>query len=130
MAYDEQNIFARIIRGEIPAKKLYEDMHVLAIADINPQAPQHILILPKGPYRDFQHFASQGGAEEIVAYIRAIADITVQTGAEKGGFRLMTNNGANAHQEVGHLHFHLLAGRPLGPLLAPPPRLSQSSDDP
>lgn len=115
--YDTNNVFARILRGEIPCKKLLETEHALAFPDINPQAPTHVLVIPKGAYIDFEDFASRASAEEIADLVRAAAEIARQVGAVESGYRLLSNCGVNAHQEVPHLHIHVFAGRPLGPML-------------
>jgi histidine triad (HIT) family protein len=115
--YDTNNVFARILRGEIPCKKLLETEHSLAFPDINPQAPTHVLVIPKGAYIDFEDFASRASAEEIADLVRAAAEIARQVGAVESGYRLLSNCGVNAHQEVPHLHIHVFAGRPLGPML-------------
>lgn len=120
--YDDQNIFAKILRGEIPNKTVYESDHALAFEDISPSAPTHVLVIPKGPYVNYDHFLSAATDAEIIGFHKAILEVTRKTGATEGdggqGFRAITNAGTNAHQEVPHLHFHILAGRPLGPLLA------------
>jgi histidine triad (HIT) family protein len=115
--YDTNNVFARILRGEIPCKKLLETEHALAFPDINPQAPTHVLVIPKGAYIDFEDFASRASAEEIADLVRATGEIARQVGAVESGYRLLSNCGVNAHQEVPHLHIHVFAGRPLGPML-------------
>lgn len=115
--YDTNNVFARILRGEIPCKKLLETEHSLAFPDINPQAPTHVLVIPKGAYIDFEDFAARASAEEIADLVRAAAEIARQVGAVESGYRLLSNCGVNAHQEVPHLHIHVFAGRPLGPML-------------
>jgi len=117
MAYDDNNIFARILRGEIPSAKVYEDEHVLAINDINPQAPTHILVMPKGKYVSIDDFAEKAGDAEIAALIRATGKIARAAGVADSGYRLLFNHGAHSHQEVPHLHIHILGGRPLGPLV-------------
>jgi len=117
-AYDPTNIFARILRGEIPCKKVYEDAHVLAFNDINPQAPTHVLVIPKGAYVSLADLSANGSDAEIAALFRAVGTIARQIGAEDGGYRILANNGANAHQEVPHFHVHLFAGRKLGPMLS------------
>lgn len=116
MAYDTNNIFARILRGEIPCKKVFENEHALAFHDINPAAPTHVLVIPKGPYEDHAAFAATASADEQAGFTRAVGVVAKEVGA--GGYRLITNNGANAHQEVPHYHVHILAGRALGPLLS------------
>jgi diadenosine tetraphosphate (Ap4A) HIT family hydrolase len=120
MAYDPYNIFARILRGEIPARKVYEDDHVLAFHDINPQAPTHILVIPKGPYVSFDDFAATASTEEITAFTRAAGRIATAAGMAEAGYRILANHGPNAHQEVPHFHLHIFGGRPLGPMLVRP----------
>ena len=117
MAYDDSNIFARILRGEIPAAKVYEDEYVLAINDINPQAPTHILVMPKGKYISIDDFAEKASDTEIAALIRATGKIAKAAGVAESGYRLLFNHGPHSHQEVPHLHIHILGGRPLGPLV-------------
>ncbi len=117
MSYDENNIFARILRGEIPATRIYEDAHVLAINDINPQAPTHILVMPKGKYVSFDDFSARASDAEITALTRAVGRIARDAGVAEGGYRLLLNHGPDSHQEVPHLHVHILGGKPLGPLL-------------
>jgi diadenosine tetraphosphate (Ap4A) HIT family hydrolase len=117
MAYDESNIFARILRGEIPSTRVYEDEHVLAINDIHPQAPTHILVMPKGKYVSIDDFAEKAGDAEIAALIRAATQIARAAGVADTGYRLLFNHGPHSHQEVPHLHIHILGGRPLGPLV-------------
>lgn len=117
MAYDDSNIFARILRGEIPSAKVYEDEHVLAINDINPQAPTHILVMPKGKYVSVQDFSETASETEIAALIRATGRIAKAAGVAATGYRLLFNHGPDSHQEVPHLHIHILGGRPLGPLV-------------
>jgi diadenosine tetraphosphate (Ap4A) HIT family hydrolase len=116
--YDENNIFARILRDEIPAKKVYEDEHVLAFHDINPLAPTHILVIPKGQYVSWDDFSAKASEEEIVAFVRAVGKVARGTGQVAEGYRLLANTGLNSGQEVPHLHVHIFAGRPLGPMLA------------
>jgi histidine triad (HIT) family protein len=116
--YDESNIFARILRGEIPARKVYEDEHALAFHDINPQAPVHILVIPKGAYVSWDDFSERGSAEEIAGFVRAIGHIAREQGLVAPGYRLLANVGAHSGQEVPHLHVHLFGGGPLGPMLA------------
>lgn len=119
-AYDASNIFARILRGEIPCKKLLETEHALAFPDINPQAPTHILVIPKGAYIDFDDFSARASAAEIADYIQAIGEVARQAGVAESGYRLLSNCGMNAHQEVPHLHVHVFGGRALGPMIAKP----------
>ena len=116
-AAQDVRIFARILRGEIPSKPVYEDDHVLAINDINPQAPTHILVMPKGKYVSFDDFAEKASDAEIVALTRATAKIARAAGVADTGYRLIFNHGPHSHQEVPHLHIHILGGRPMGPLV-------------
>jgi len=118
LPYDETNIFARILRGEIPNRTVYEDDHVLAFEDINPQAPTHILVIPKGAYVSWDDFSARASEAEIAAFIRAIGRIAREAGLVADGYRLLANIGEDAGQEVAHLHVHIFAGRPLGPMLA------------
>ena len=114
MSYDSNNIFAKILRGEIPCKKVYEDDHVLAFHDIAPQAPSHILVVPKGSYRDMNDFSAEAKPEEIAALFRAVGKIAKEQGLDAAGYRVIANCGANGGQEVPHLHLHILGGRRLG----------------
>ena len=116
--YDDQNIFAKILRGEIPSKTVYEDEWALAFHDINPQAPLHLLVIPKGPYVSWDDFSAKASAEEIAGFIRAVGNVAREAGLVEPGYRLLANIGGDAHQEVPHLHVHVFAGRPLGPMLA------------
>lgn len=116
--YDDDNIFARILRGEIPCKKVYEDEWSLAFHDINPLAPSHILIIPKGKYCSFADFSANASAKEIAGFIRAVGHVAREQGFEAKGYRLLTNMGEDSGQEVQHFHVHLFAGKPLGRMLA------------
>ena len=116
--YDDGNIFARILRGEIPNKTVYEDEHVLAFHDINPLAPTHILVIPKGAYVSWDDFSERATNEEISGFVRAVGKISRDCGLVADGYRLLANIGQNSGQEVPHLHVHIFAGRPLGPMLA------------
>ena len=120
-SYDPQNIFARILRGEIPNKTVMETAHTLAFHDIRPQAPHHVLVIPKKPYVTFDHFAAEASAEEIVDFHRVAAkicaDLGVSLGAGGAGYRAITNAGEDGGQEVPHYHLHIVAGRPLGRML-------------
>ena len=118
LPYDESNIFARILRGEIPCRKVHEDEHALAFHDINPQAPVHILVIPKGAYVSWDDFSERGSAEEIAGFVRAVGRIAREAGLVAPGYRLLANVGANSGQEVPHLHVHIFGGRPLGPMLS------------
>ncbi len=117
MSYDDSNIFARILRGEIPCQKLYEDDYALAFPDIKPQAPIHVLVIPKGRYTSAADFGATASDAEIAGFTRAVAEIAKTLGAEASGYRLISNAGPDSHQEVPHYHVHILAGRPLGALL-------------
>ena len=117
-AYDDNNIFARILRGELPANKVFEDDHVLAFHDINPLAPIHVLVIPKGPYVSWDDFSQKASDGEIAALVRATGRIARDAGLVEGGYRVLANTGVNSGQEVPHLHLHIFAGRPLGPMLA------------
>jgi histidine triad (HIT) family protein len=120
MAYDRNNVFAKILRGEIPCKKVYEDAHTLAFHDINPQAPIHVLVIPKGEYTDMNDFAAKASEAEQAAFVRAIGKVAHDVGASEGGYRILANNGSDANQEVPHLHMHIFAGRPLGRMIRVP----------
>ena len=117
MTYDPNNIFAKILRGDIPCKRVYEDEFALAFHDINPKAPTHTLVIPKGPYADHDHFVTNATAEEIAGFQRAVAKVAQMVGVNTTGYRLISNSGANAHQEVPHYHVHILGGRALGAML-------------
>ena len=117
-AYDDSNIFARIIRGEIPSNKVYEDEQVLAFHDINPLAPTHILVIPKGAYVSWDDFSEKASDAEIGALVRAVGKIAREAGLVEPGYRVLANVGPNSGQEVPHLHLHIFGGRPLGPMLA------------
>jgi diadenosine tetraphosphate (Ap4A) HIT family hydrolase len=116
-AYDNQNVFAKILRGEIPNQTVYEDEHVLAFNDINPQAPVHILVIPKGRYVSIADFGAQACADEIKAFYAAVAKIVEDRNLKQEGFRVIANAGMNGGQEVPHFHVHILGGRKLGPML-------------
>jgi histidine triad (HIT) family protein len=118
LPYDDQNIFARILRGEIPNKTVYEDEWALAFHDINPQAPVHVLVIPKGAYVSWDDFSTKASDAEIAGFARAVGHIARELGLVEPGYRLLANIGINAHQEVPHLHVHLFGGKPLGPMLA------------
>jgi len=116
--YDDSNVFARILRGEIPCRKVYEDEHALAFHDINPQAPTHILVIPKVAYVSWDDFSARASEGEIAGFVRAVGHVAREQGLVAPGYRLLANAGINSHQEVPHLHVHIFAGRPLGPMLA------------
>ena len=111
MAYDQNNIFARILRGEIPCKKVHENDHALAFHDINPQMPVHVLVIPKGPYTNLAAFNAGASIEEMGAFMQAVAETAKMVGVEDSGYRLVANNGEDAHQEVTHFHTHIFGGR-------------------
>lgn len=117
-AYDEGNIFARILRGDIPCKKVHEDEYALAFHDINPQAPVHVLVIPKGKFVSAVDFGARAYVEEIAGFYRAVAKVAHDLGLRESGFRMIANTGTNGGQEVPHFHVHLLGGRRLGPMLA------------
>ena len=119
MAYDDQNIFAKILRAEIPCSKVYEDDFALAFNDINPQAPVHVLVIPKGPYVSMDDFSVNASSEEIAGFFAAVGRVARDLGAVEGGYRILANHGADAHQEVLHFHVHLSAARALGAMLPP-----------
>lgn len=122
--YDDQNVFAKILRGEIPNDTVLETTHSLAFRDITPQAPEHILVIPKGAYVTYDHFASEASDAEIADFSRLIAKITemldLAPGGSGNGYRLISNAGEAGVQEVPHLHIHILGGRRLGRMLSPP----------
>lgn len=120
MAYDSDNIFAKIIRGDIPTDKVYEDDHVLAIHDVNPQAPSHVLVMPKGAYVSMDDFSQNAGEAEIVALMRAVGKIARDLGLAEAGYRVISNIGEDGGQEVPHLHFHICGGHPMGRMLQQP----------
>jgi len=120
LTYDPNNVFARILRGEIPCRKVHEDKHVLAFHDINPQAPVHILVIPKGAYVSLDDFSARASDAEIAAFIRALGDIARAQGLAESGYRVLVNHGRDAHQEVPHFHVHIFGGRPLGRMIPRP----------
>lgn len=115
--YDDQNVFARILRGEIPCRKVYEDSFALAFHDIAPQAPTHVLVIPKSRYCSFADFSANAPEAEIAGFIRAVGKVAKDLGLEASGYRLLANMGEHAGQEVAHFHVHLFAGRPLGRMI-------------
>ena len=117
MAYDDENIFAKILRGEIPCRKVLETEHTLAFEDIQPKRPVHVLVIPKRAYTDFDHFAAEASEAEMADYIRALGQVARERGVAESGFRLISNAGRDGHQEVPHFHTHLLGGAPAGPML-------------
>jgi diadenosine tetraphosphate (Ap4A) HIT family hydrolase len=117
-AYDSNNIFARILRGEIPCKKVYEDEHALAFHDIHPQANIHVLVIPKGAYVSMVDFSAKASDKEIAGFVRAVGKTAEKLGVIDSGYRLLANHGPNSHQEVPHLHVHIFGGQKLGPMIA------------
>ena len=117
MSYDDQNVFAKILRGELPCTKVHETEHSLAFQDINPQAAVHVLVIPKGAYVSWNDFSANASAAEQADYVSAVGDTARELGVDKSGYRLLANHGHDSHQEVPHLHTHILAGQPLGPML-------------
>ena len=117
MAYDPENIFAKILRGEIPCDRIYEDEYCLAFHDINPQAPIHVLVIPKGEYVSMADFTAAAPQKLVTGYFRALGAVARDLELEDSGYRILCNTGPDAHQEVPHLHFHIFADRPLGPML-------------
>jgi diadenosine tetraphosphate (Ap4A) HIT family hydrolase len=118
LPYDDQNIFAKILRGEIPARRVYEDEFALAFHDIAPQAPHHILVIPKGSYVSWDDFSARASDAEIAGFARAVGNVARAAGMVEPGYRLLANVGQDSGQEVPHLHVHIFAGKPLGPMLA------------
>jgi histidine triad (HIT) family protein len=121
MAYDPSNIFARILRGEIPCNKVYEDDYALAFHDVNPQARVHVLVIPKAPYMSWDDFSARASEAEIVGLVRAIGKVARDLGLADSGYRVLANHGPESHQEVPHLHIHIFGGQPLGRMIQPQP---------
>ena len=117
MAYDDGNVFAKILRGEIPCNKVYEDDFALAFHDINPQAPVHVLVIPKGAYESMADFSANAPGELITGFFRAVGKVAEELSLVEPGYRIMANHGHNSHQEVPHLHVHIFGGKRLGPML-------------
>lgn len=118
LPYDDTNIFARILRGELTCRKVYEDEYALAFHDINPAAPIHILVIPKGAYVSWDDFSERGSPAEIAGFVRAVGQVARDQGLVEPGYRLLANVGQASGQEVPHLHVHIFGGRPLGPMLS------------
>ena len=116
--YDSQNIFAKILRGEVPCKKVLENDHILAFHDINPLAPVHVLVIPKGDYVSWDDFSERASEPEMAAMTRAIGEVARMVGADAQGYRVLSNIGKRGGQEVPHFHVHVFGGQPLGPMLA------------
>ncbi len=117
LPYDDNNIFARILRGEIPNNTVYEDEWALAFHDINPQAPVHVLVIPKGAHVSWDDFSERGSDTEIAGFVRAVGTVARDLGLAAPGYRLLANSGLNSGQEVPHLHVHLFGGKAMGPML-------------
>ena len=118
MAYDDSNIFAKILRGELPCNKVYEDEYTLAFHDIDPQAPVHVLVIPKGKYISFNDFSATASDEELAGFDRAVGQITRELGLIEGGYRILANHGEAAGQLVPHYHLHIFGGGNLGAMIA------------
>lgn len=118
LPYDDGNIFARILRHEIPSRRVYEDEWAVAFHDITPQAATHILVIPRGAYVSWDDFSARASEQEIAGFVRAIGTVARDNGLVAPGYRLLANTGLHSGQEVPHLHVHLFGGQPLGPLLA------------
>jgi histidine triad (HIT) family protein len=116
--YDDDNIFAKILRGELPCNKVYEDEHALAFHDIRPQAPVHVLVIPKGAYVSWDDFTAKAADDEIAGFMRAVGHVTRELELDEPGYRLMINMGTNGHQEVPHLHVHIFGGRQFFQMIA------------
>lgn len=116
--YDDQNIFAKVLRDEIPSKRVYEDEWAVAFHDINPQAPIHVLVIPRGPYVSWDDFSAKASDAEIAGFVRAVGKVARDLGLVAPGYRLLANVGLHGHQEIAHLHAHLFGGQALGPMLA------------
>jgi diadenosine tetraphosphate (Ap4A) HIT family hydrolase len=117
MAYDNDNVFAKILRGELPANTVYEDEWAVAFHDINPQAPVHVLVIPRGSYISMIDFSTSAPEAEITGFFRAVGKVANALGLDDDGYRVLANAGSNAHQEVSHLHVHIFGGKRLGPML-------------
>ena len=113
MAYDSNNVFALILRGEIPTNKIYEDDYCIAFPDLHPKAPTHVLVIPKGAYTDFSDFSAHASAEEVAGFFKAVGNVAKQLGLPEKGYRLVMNIGRDGGQEVPHLHVHILGGKKL-----------------
>ncbi|HEX8420348.1 MAG TPA: HIT domain-containing protein [Sphingomonas sp.] len=119
--YDDQNIFAKILRDEIPSRRVYEDAYAIAFHDIAPVAPTHLLVIPRGAYVSWDDFSARASDVEITGFVRAVGNVARAAGLVVSGYRLLANTGPHGGQEVPHLHVHLFAGQPLGPMLAGAP---------
>jgi histidine triad (HIT) family protein len=115
--YDPNNVFARILRHEIPSQRVYEDPFAIAFHDLNPQAPVHVLVIPRGAYVSWADFSAQASDAEIAGFVRAVGAVARQLGLDEPGYRLLANAGVHAHQEVPHLHVHIFGGKQMGAML-------------
>ena len=122
MTYDDTNVFARVLRGDLPCRKVYENEHALAFHDINPLAPTHVLVIPKGAYVSMADFSAKASSDEIAGFFRAVGETAQRLGVVERGYRLLANSGPDANQEVPHFHVHIFGGAPLGPMLKKIPR--------
>ena len=120
MAYDDQNVFAKILRGEIPCDKVYEDDYALAFRDIAPQAPVHVLVIPKGPYVSMADFSAKGSDEEVAGFFKAVGTVARELGLDAPGYRIISNHGEDALQEVPHFHMHIFGGRVMRGMIPKP----------
>ncbi len=120
MTYDDENIFAKILRGEIPCNKVFEDEHALAFHDINPQAPVHVLVIPKGAYVSNEDFTANASDTEIAGFMRAVGQVARDLGLAEPGYRTLANHGTDSGQEVPHFHVHIFGGQNLGRMIKPP----------
>jgi diadenosine tetraphosphate (Ap4A) HIT family hydrolase len=118
LPYDDENVFAKILRGEIPAKRVYEDDFAIAFHDIAPQAPTHVLVIPRGRFVSWDDFSARGSDAELAGFVRAVGTVARAAGLVAPGYRLLANTGPDSHQELPHLHVHIFGGGPLGPMLA------------
>ena len=116
--YDDNNIFARILRNEIPSKRVYEDEWAVAFHDINPQAPVHVLVIPRGKWVSMSDFAANASDAELAGFFRAVAEVAKQLQLEEPGYRILSKMGSHSGQEVPHLHVHIFGGGPLGPMIS------------
>lgn len=119
--YDDANVFAKVLRGEIPSRRVYEDEWAVAFHDIAPQAATHVLVIPRSNYVSLADFATKAPPEEVAGFFRAVATVAKQLGLEEPGYRILANMGRHAGQEVPHFHVHVFGGHPLGPMLARAP---------
>lgn len=120
MAYDPNNVFARILRGEIPCKKVFENDHAVAFDDINPQTRVHVLVIPKGAYVSSDDFAAKASDAELAGFFRAVGEVGRLMKVDASGYRILANHGRDAHQEVPHFHIHVFGGENLGRMIKPP----------